>query len=289
MTKIALTTVRGAHRDGSTPGVDRRFTERDLHAYPELYQLATTYLEDYTGTFEPLLSAQDLLAEDGRLPVNIAKLVLNCAYSDPSVRFKLDLGEAETGGTVVDFPPQPAAPAPEPVRTRILTPEPEPEPRRRSRIRMKTRVKAPYGMSRSQGKVLHRVRPHSAYLEYRFEGEDMRYTFDREPNDLDKRGVPSLHLQWECGGGHPFNPKLFFERPTWDESGNKVPTSGQAGSPIGDLVPYCRGGCFSDLCSRCGKMTHLDPQAEPEATIGPCRHCHPAEPKQGRDERGRFR
>lgn len=265
MAKIAMQPIRGAHRDGSTPGVDRRFTERDLHAYPELHTLAVAYLDDYVGTFEPLLSAQDLLAEAGELPPNIAKLVLNCAYSDPSVKFKIDLdAPSEPTSNVVDFPPQP--------RTRIQVPIKEEPPVRRHRLRLPAKLKAPYGMSASQGKVLHRVRLHSAYMEWPFEREDYnwRHRIDRDPLPTDKRGTPVLHVDWVCGGsGRKPNPLLFFERPS--------------------QVPYCRGGCFSDLCSKCGRLTHLDPNANPEDPIGPCTHCTPRKPpQQPRDERGRF-
>lgn len=269
MTRIALQAVQGSHRDGSTPGVDRRFTERDLHAYPELYALAIKYLEDYTGTFDPLLSAQSMLDQEGRLPVNIAKLVLNCAYSDPSVQFKLDLSEQddEPRDNVVGFPP---------VRTPIRTePEIEDEPLpRRHRLRLPAKIKAPFGMSRFNGKVLHRVRLHSAYMEWPFEHEEMswRNRIDRDPLPTDKRGTPTLYVSWVCGGGNRHgNPLLFTNRPKG--------------------LPYCRGGCFSDICARCGKMIHLDPKAEPDAPVGPCPRCDvPINNKrtQRRDERKRL-
>lgn len=272
MAKIEMQAVRGSHRDGSTPGVDRRFTERDLHVYPELYPLALQYLENYTGTFETLLDAQNLLDATGSLPIPIAKMVLNCAYSDPSVSFQIDLGEpakpAEINN-VVDFPPRP----PQPVRPYIRTP-PEPEPKvRRGRLRLPAKVKAPFGMSSWNGKVLHRIRPHSSYLEWPFERDitDWRNGVDRDPLPTDKRGTPTLFVTWECGGGgRKSEPQLLFERP--------------------EGVPYCRAGCFSDICNRCGKMIHLDPNAAPSDPIGPCPRCDvPKQERPRRDAQGRFR
>lgn len=255
MPRITMQATGGLHQAGSTPGIDRRFNERDLRIYPELMELAIDYTRRYGGTFEPVLAAQELLADMGTLPVPVAKMVLNTAYSDASVRFKLTEGSFDNStmedATIVEFPPRP-----EPSHTIYVPPEPEDEePRTRNyRIRIPARIKARYGMSSFNGKVLHRVDPYSRhYIEWRSSAE--RTLWDRRdglPEDM-VRDERDLIVYWDCGGHGTSNPMLFHERP--------------------DDVPYCRSGCFSWLCPTCVKMVHLDPDARPEDPIGPCPRC----------------
>ena len=254
MPKIAMQVGRSSLIPGSQPGVDRRFTERDIRLHPELREAAYTYVRNYRGSFEPVLAAQELLHETSHLPDPITKMVLNTAYSDPSVRFSVT--EDDDGGydeffeesNVVEFPFQPAA-----AQTRIRTPEPEEPPVRRRSLRLRAKVKAPYGMSSWNGKVLHRVSRFDSYMEWPFERERELWETRREPTWRDKRGEPYLMVRWECGVRPTSNPALFTERP--------------------DDVPYCRGGCFSRVCERCEKSVHLDPRSGPEDPIGPCPRC----------------
>lgn len=61
-----------------------KYTDRDVRADESLRELATRYLEQYTGEFEPLIEAKEYLEEDAYLPVALVRKVLNCMRHDSS-------------------------------------------------------------------------------------------------------------------------------------------------------------------------------------------------------------
>lgn len=239
MPHIALTRPGGSYRRGGTPLVDRRVSERDLQAYPELREIAKDYLKDYTGDWEVLVAAQETMHDLGFLPDPVAKLVLNAAYSDPTVRFKLDDDKRPSESNVIELPH--ARPAPDPG-------EAQRPQERRSRIRLPAKVKASFGVSSYNGSVLHRVAPHIHYVEWRSSWERLhRFALpDHAPRDKQ-----ILVVAWKCSG-RADNPMLFAERP--------------------EDFPYCRSGCWTTYCPRCETRNVRPNDLEPFVPY-PCSKC----------------
>ena len=61
---------------------ERRFIDRDLHADPELIEIATDWAWGYRGEFEFMLAAQEA-SRHGLLSLPVARGVLNCMRADP--------------------------------------------------------------------------------------------------------------------------------------------------------------------------------------------------------------
>lgn len=249
MARIVMESLRSRY-DSTTPGVDRKFNERDLMIYPELLPLAVDYAKKYVGDFNFMLDAKDMALSMGTLPLHIAKAVLNCARADPSINISVEYDDDEDEGfgegVVVPFPEREAP-----------KPEPEPEPYVRKYIlRTKARIKAPFGMSSApggKGRVVHRIRPGSAYFDWPWEQSGDKWWRDRDPRPTDRRGAPELRVDWVCGSGYPRNPLLLFERP--------------------EGVGYCRSGCFARPCKTCGHMNTLNNDEPLDAELAACRKC----------------
>jgi len=62
---------------------DRKYTDRDIRDNPKLISLAEGYLLDYTGEFDYLLGCRELVEGGERLPIPLARGVLNCMRLDP--------------------------------------------------------------------------------------------------------------------------------------------------------------------------------------------------------------
>lgn len=64
---------------------ERKYTDRDVRENESLRDLAINYVLGYGGDFEPLVNAVDMLKEEGDLPTNIIRVVLNCMRHDRNV------------------------------------------------------------------------------------------------------------------------------------------------------------------------------------------------------------
>lgn len=64
---------------------NHKYTESDVRADPFLLAAAVKYARSYTGDFDYLVAAADIVHLRGTLPVAIAKGVLNCMRADPRV------------------------------------------------------------------------------------------------------------------------------------------------------------------------------------------------------------
>lgn len=81
---------------------DTRYADRDLRKNPELLALAVRYARTYTGDWDLMTAARQVVIDSGSLPLPIARTVLNCARTDPRAHCAfLDAGVAH-----------PVAPAP---------------------------------------------------------------------------------------------------------------------------------------------------------------------------------
>lgn len=71
---------------------DRRFTDRHVREDEELVDIAFAYARDYKGDWDVMQSAHDLAAEEGTLPVPIARMVLNVMRADPAAQHLVPKG-----------------------------------------------------------------------------------------------------------------------------------------------------------------------------------------------------
>lgn len=67
----------------------RRYEDRDVRDDDRLYTLACAYLKEYTGHFDPLVEAKEVLAQDGVISVPMARKVLNCMRHDARLAGKM--------------------------------------------------------------------------------------------------------------------------------------------------------------------------------------------------------
>lgn len=79
---------------------DRKYTDADVRADPELGELAYEYLETYSGEFEPLVKAQQVLARGSLLTTSLTRVVLNCMRNDWDIADQLPQPMAK----VIDMP-----------------------------------------------------------------------------------------------------------------------------------------------------------------------------------------
>lgn len=57
-----------------------RYSDQHVRSHPELRDIAAAYLQGYTGEFDPVIAARDLLPD---LPTPIVRMVLNVMRADP--------------------------------------------------------------------------------------------------------------------------------------------------------------------------------------------------------------
>jgi hypothetical protein len=62
---------------------DRKYTERQVRQDDRLVPAALDYVNNYTGDYEFILMARELLRSEGKLSVNTVKGILNCMRGDP--------------------------------------------------------------------------------------------------------------------------------------------------------------------------------------------------------------
>lgn len=79
---------------------ERKYTDSDVRADPELTELAYDYLDVYTGDFEPLVQAQDRVASRQFLTTSQVRVVLNCMRHDWNIADNLPTPMAK----VIDMP-----------------------------------------------------------------------------------------------------------------------------------------------------------------------------------------
>ncbi len=79
---------------------ERKYTDADVRADPELAELAYEYLETYAGEFEPLVKAQQVLARGSLLTTSLTRVVLNCMRNDWDIADQLPQPMAK----VIDMP-----------------------------------------------------------------------------------------------------------------------------------------------------------------------------------------
>lgn len=64
--------------------METKFTDQHVRSHPELRTIAADYLRGYTGEFDPIIAAKELLTGDDKdLPLPIVRLVLNVMRIDP--------------------------------------------------------------------------------------------------------------------------------------------------------------------------------------------------------------
>lgn len=76
------------------PGLDRRYSDRDVRDNPDLLEVALDYLDGYTGEFDFLLGMQMRVSQGLSLSTGMVRGVLNCMRNDP----RADLPEVEDDG-----------------------------------------------------------------------------------------------------------------------------------------------------------------------------------------------
>lgn len=93
---------------------DYKYSDRDVREDRRLYELAVSYLNQYGGTFEPLLRAKMAMVDGHALNVPQARMVLNCMRHDAQVSDSLPKPrypfvvprDGSGGGKVVDLMPR---------------------------------------------------------------------------------------------------------------------------------------------------------------------------------------
>jgi hypothetical protein len=68
---------------------EHKYSDRDVRADPDLAELAYEYLDAYTGDFEPLIRAQEVLADSRLLTTSQIRVVLNCMRHDWNIADQL--------------------------------------------------------------------------------------------------------------------------------------------------------------------------------------------------------
>ena len=77
-----------------------KYTDRDVRNDPSLMELAVAYAANYTGDFDPLVDAREMIEEENGLTVAVARKVLNCMRHDAKVATSLPKPK---GGNVLPF------------------------------------------------------------------------------------------------------------------------------------------------------------------------------------------
>lgn len=117
----------------------QRYTDLDLQIDPSLIVFAIEYAKGYIGDWDVMRSARDRVLQEGSLPVSVARLVLNCARTDPRVnQDALPAGRAGTftGAFPPDLPPgtyEVTGLFDDPPSVRVA-PKPSERPQRRLRV-----------------------------------------------------------------------------------------------------------------------------------------------------------
>lgn len=70
-----------------------KYTDRDVREDGRLTELAITYLRTTGSTFEPIVRAQRVLAEEGALSVTAIRTVLNCMRQDFYLKIEMPIPE----------------------------------------------------------------------------------------------------------------------------------------------------------------------------------------------------
>lgn len=253
---------------------EHKFWESDLRRDPSLIGIAIEYARNYTGDFEIMVHAQNLVRTSGTLPPGIARTVLNCMRTDPTVipprkppvvdyRERQDNVISIRSHTAYDANHVPYEVEHEPQIPPKRKPEPDLEHYwRPSSVRTSVKIKAPYVMSGLRGirkKVLHRVAPshhRESWCEWRLDYEKQRY-LERYKRWDEIKQLPRdriiLHVAMVCKPDMMADPILLDHKP--------------------EDITYCRSGCFKRLCYSCRKHTQLPENASPETPITHCEHC----------------
>lgn len=70
-----------------------KYTDRDVREDPRLTELAIKYLQETGSTFDPIVRAQRILAEEGALPITAIRTVLNCMRQDFYLKIEMPIPE----------------------------------------------------------------------------------------------------------------------------------------------------------------------------------------------------
>jgi hypothetical protein len=187
----------------SAPGA-QRYVDLDLRVDPSLIGHAVQYARQYLGEWDVMIAAREVALGTGTLPLPIARLVLNCARTDP--RWCATLPEPRSTSFVGAFPVQPEPPEDDegdedtwdPPRG---APEPRETPGRRTRLRVVPPTRQPrdlavtwrkrYGYSPGWGKrpqhsVWHVLDPDRSRIRYYPEADEEEHRY-------------STSIVWVCG------------------------------------------------------------------------------------------
>lgn len=91
----------------TAPGA-QRYVDLDLRVDPTLIGYAIAYARQYVGEWDVMIAAREVALGTGNLPLPIARLVLNCARTDP--RWCATLPEPKSSTFVGAFPATPEGP-----------------------------------------------------------------------------------------------------------------------------------------------------------------------------------
>lgn len=81
-----------------------KYTDRDVREDPRLTELAITYLNETGSTFDPIVRAQRVLAEEGALPISAIRTVLNCMRQDFYLKIEMPVPARPLYAVVADKP-----------------------------------------------------------------------------------------------------------------------------------------------------------------------------------------
>ena len=238
-----------------------KFWDSDIRRDPSLLVVAIEYARDYCGDFEFMVGAKSVVQETGSLPLPMARAVLNCMRTDPRA----------------NVPPKPSQSAPTrheidnviPIHrddhryevadryanVRLGARRPKPEPVKVI-ARYHVKIKAPFGITRVNAGVIHRTTPDAEARWHRRRLADNKYS--------DALEFEYLRVTWACGRDTK-DPRLFGL-----EAFTMRPT--QPHEEALEL-PYCKGGCFSRQCPKCGSKNQLSNDAPPDTPIEVCCNC----------------
>jgi len=79
---------------------EHKYSDRDVRENPDLTEMAYDYLDSYGGEYEPLVRAQDVLADGRYLTTSQTRVVLNCMRHDWNIADQLPQPMAK----VIDMP-----------------------------------------------------------------------------------------------------------------------------------------------------------------------------------------